>query len=112
MRPRFLAQTDIPDSLWALNASSKPPPANTGTSCREAPFPKVIGQGRGTTVVTHVELFELNSMIVAGGYSNEVGLPSSFESFKYPWVASFSIDTATGVVALAKGWKIDGLKEY
>ena len=51
-------------------------------------------------------------MIRAGGHSNEVGLTSGYASFKYPWVASFSINTATGVVALAKGWKIDGLSGY
>jgi hypothetical protein len=51
-------------------------------------------------------------MIVAGGHSNEVGLATGNENFKYPWVASFSINTATGVVALAKGWKIDGLSGY
>jgi hypothetical protein len=40
-------------------------------------------------------------MIMAGGHSNEVGLATGNASFRYPWVASFSINKANGVAAFA-----------
>jgi hypothetical protein len=68
-------------------------PAALPNTCRAAPFPKVIGKGRGETVVTHLDIFESPNLILAGGYSNEVGVASGLvESYKYPWVASFEID--------------------
>ena len=87
--PPPIPSSKVPGAPPPPTPPSPPPPSPpfSGT-CREAPFPKVVGQGRGTTVVTHVDIIEGTEKILAGGYSNETGLANGSErAYHFPWVA-------------------------